>query len=163
MFGKGILPNRQRKMLCGISSPCHSLLVIVCCDFVEKKMHQKTCGGVPRASFSFHGLRPIGRASWFRLDLNIADSWMVFVCYHCWIMWAELLISWQNKLYSLQRNISKQVHIILCPINFSFSLPLISDVLEGRLKHLSTLTRESLEKYKPQYHILCYSVIFSNA
>ena len=54
-----------------------------------------------------------------------------------------------SKLDLQQRTISKQVHILLCPINHSCPLPLMGGGLERRLKHLSTLTKVSFEKYKP--------------
>ena len=43
--------------------------------------------------------------------------------------------------------ISKQVHILLCPINLSFPRPLVSGRLEERLKYLSILIKVGLEKY----------------
>ena len=55
------------------------------------------------------------------------------------IIWTELLISWQCRMDSLQRTNSKWVHILLCPINFSFPLPLVGGGLEERVNHLSAL------------------------
>jgi hypothetical protein len=49
----------------------------------------------------------------------------------------------------LQRTISKQVHILLFPINLSIPLPLVDGRLEGRLKQLTTLIKVDFEKYKP--------------
>jgi hypothetical protein len=48
----------------------------------------------------------------------------------------------------LQRIISKQVHILLCPVNLSFPLSPVGGGLEGRLKHLRTLIKAGFEKYK---------------
>ena len=116
-------------------------------------MHGRTFGDIPVASCCPHRLKSIGRASWFLLDrTDIADSWMVFVrgsSYGCWFVRTELLISWQCRLDSPQRTISKQVHILLCPINLAFPLPLVVGGLEGRLRHLSTVIKVDLEKYKP--------------
>jgi hypothetical protein len=50
-------------------------------------------------------------------------------------------LSWQHRLDLLQRTVSKQVHILLCPINHSLPLPLVGSGLEGRLKHARTLTK----------------------
>ena len=44
MCGKSI--NITQQTLCGIGSPCHSLLIIICHDFGEREMHQRTSGGV---------------------------------------------------------------------------------------------------------------------
>jgi hypothetical protein len=44
-----------------------------------------------------------------------------------------------------QRTISKQLHILLCPVNFSTT----SGGLEGRLNHLTTLSKVEFEKSKP--------------
>jgi hypothetical protein len=49
----------------------------------------------------------------------------------------------------LQRTIYKQVHILLCPINLSFPLPLVGNELEGRLQHLRTRIKVSFEKSNP--------------
>jgi hypothetical protein len=46
----------------GIDKPCHSLLVIICCDFIERNAPKKPSGGVLAASCCFCELRPIGRA-----------------------------------------------------------------------------------------------------
>lgn len=139
-------PKDSGKILCGISSPCHSLLVIVCCNFLEKNAPKNFwwCSN----SFLHHpwtwAKSPWEEALWFLLDQNVVvDSWKVFVngsSYPCWITWTELLISWQYRLDLFQRTISKEFHILPCLINFSFLLPLIGDVLEGRLKHLSIFT-----------------------
>jgi hypothetical protein len=48
----------------GISMPGHSLMVIVCHDFIERnapKKKKKPSGGVLATSFHIRGLRPIGR------------------------------------------------------------------------------------------------------
>ena len=111
---------------------------------------QRTSGGVLAASCQVRRLRLIGRALWFLLDwAAVADSWMVFASgssYHCWFVWTELLISWQHRLDLLRRAISKQVHILLCPINLSFPLPLVGDGVEGLLKHLRTLIKSRFWK-----------------
>jgi hypothetical protein len=37
MFREDVnMPNRQWTMLCGIGTPYHSLLVIICLDFIER-------------------------------------------------------------------------------------------------------------------------------
>jgi hypothetical protein len=46
---------------------------------------------------------------------------------------------------SPQRTISKQVHILICPINLSFPLPLEGGGIKGRLKCLRTLIKISLK------------------
>lgn len=45
------------------------------------------------------------------------------------------------------KNISKQVLILLCPVNISFLLPVLGGRLEGRLKHLGALITVGFEKY----------------
>jgi hypothetical protein len=67
----------------------------------------------------------------------------------CWFLWTDLLISWQCKLNSPQRTISKQVHIVLYPINLSFPLPLMGGGPEWQAKHLSTLIKVGFFKFKP--------------
>ena len=52
-----------------------------------------------------------------------------------------MLLIQQHGLDSIQITISKQVHILFCPMNFSVPLPLVSGWLEGRLKHLSSLIK----------------------
>jgi hypothetical protein len=77
----------------------------------------------------------------FHWNMLMADSWMVlasrssYSCWCWWFMWAELMISWQQRSYLPQRTISNQVHIPLCPINLSFPLHLMDGGLEGKLKH----------------------------
>jgi hypothetical protein len=80
----------------------------------------------------------------FWIKLPFFDSWMTFAShssYHCWFMWTEPLISWHSRLDSPQRTISKQVHILLCPINLFFPLPQVGGRLEERLKHLNILSK----------------------
>lgn len=72
--------------LCGVGSPCHSLLVIVCHDFVEKKTHQRTSG---LYSGGFHGLRPMAEPRgffWIGLPLLICSYnsillWCLLQCF----------------------------------------------------------------------------------
>jgi hypothetical protein len=109
-------------LLCGIGSPCYSLLVIVCCDFIERNTIQELL----EDSCCFSGL-----GDWQRLVSSGSN-------YHCWFEWTKLLIYWQHRLDSLQRTISKQLHILLCSINLFFPLHLVADGQEGTLKHLST-------------------------
>jgi hypothetical protein len=73
-----------------------------------------------------------------------------------------LLISWQQRFESPppQKIISKQVHIPICPISFSFLLPLVSGRLEGRLKHLRTLIKAVFEESKPTFLFLFYLLIY---
>lgn len=51
----------------GIGMPCQSLLVIVCCVFIERNA-PKPSGGVPVASCHFLRLRQIGRVLRLLLD-----------------------------------------------------------------------------------------------
>jgi hypothetical protein len=52
-----------------IGTPYHALLVIICCDFIERNAPKlKTYGGVLVASCCFHRLGLIGRALLFLLD-----------------------------------------------------------------------------------------------
>jgi hypothetical protein len=118
-----------------------------------REVHQRTSCDIPVASCCFCELWTIGKALLFLLDwMAIANLWRMFasgLSYHCWFVWTELLISWQWRLESPQRTISKQVHILLCPIKLSFPLPLVSGGLEGRLEHLRTLIKVDFEKSKP--------------
>lgn len=47
------------------------------------------------------------------------------------------------------KHYTNQVHILLCLINLSFSLPLVGGGLEVRLEHLSAWIKVDFEKYKP--------------
>jgi hypothetical protein len=77
-------------------------------------------------------------------------------------MWTKLLISWQQRLESPQRTISKQVHIFLCPINLSFPLPLVGRRIEETLKRLWTLIKVGFEKCKPkQLSVSVHALIHS--
>lgn len=123
-----------------------SWLIIVCCDSIE---------GNSLKNFLWHSchfcrLRPIGRASKFLLDWTaIAESWIVFVrvsSYWLVVVSWQWLVSWQWRLESLHR--THQVHILLCPINVSFPLPLVGGWLEERLKFLRTLMKAGFEKSK---------------
>ena len=140
-------------MLCGIGSPCHSLWVIVCRSFIERN----TLKNFWWCSWRFYSLLQ----TWEKLTVSsgsnwycwfptgVADLWMVFASgsrYCCWFVWTDLLISWQCRLNILQRTIFKPVHILLCPINLAFSLPLVDGELEGRLKHLRTLIKSRFWK-----------------
>ena len=89
---------------------------------------------------------------WIELPLLI-HGWCLQVVDCWWLVWTELLLSWQCRLYSFKRNLSIQDNIFLCPINLSFPLPLVSGRIEGRLKHLSAHTKSRLwktETYKEQ-------------
>jgi hypothetical protein len=103
MFGKD--RNRmQHRVYCDVWYwfPWHSLLIIICHDFVER--NQRSSSNVLKASCHFCRLWTIERALWFLLDqTGIADSWMMFVSrlsYHCWFLWIELLLFWQLRLDS---------------------------------------------------------------
>jgi hypothetical protein len=105
-----ILPNRQWTELCGIGSPCHSLLVIICHDFIERNatkelliMFQLHLG----TSTDSSGLaEPCG----FFLDLTaIVDLWMVFASGSSCCDSRELDCWYSDRF---QRTISKQVHIL---------------------------------------------------
>ena len=48
----------------------------------------------------------------------------------CWFMQTGLQISWQCRLDSLQRTISKQINIFLSPINLFFPLSLVDPGLK---------------------------------
>ena len=50
----------------------------------------------------------------------------------------ELLLSWQHWRELLQRTISKHIHF---PCILAFPPPLVSGGLEGKLKHLRTITK----------------------
>ena len=75
---------------------------------------------------------------------------------NCWFAngvceWIKLLllipVNWtadnsDNENWNYPNStVSNQVHILLCPINLSFPLPLVDGGLNGRLKHLSTLIK----------------------
>jgi hypothetical protein len=62
-------------------------------------------------------------------------------------LWTELLISRQCKWDLLQKTISKQVHF---PSILSFPLPLRGGGLEGKLKHLRTITKIRFESLSLQ-------------
>lgn len=102
--------TRQWSTLYGIGSPCHSLLVIVCHDFIEKNAPKYFwwCSGGFFLLLQL-GLGPSGRAWGFLLHRTaIAGFWMGFVSglnYRYWSMWAELVISWQCKLDSLPKKL----------------------------------------------------------
>jgi hypothetical protein len=61
----------------------------------------------------------------------------------------KLGIPHPKKKKKKKKTISKQVHIPFCPLNLSFPLPLVGGGLEGRLKHLRTLTKVGFENSKP--------------
>ena len=82
---------------------------------------------------------------WIELPLRI-HGWCLQVVDCWWLVWTELLLSWQCRLYSFKRNLSIQDNIFLCPINLLFPLPLVSGRIEGRLKHLSAHTKSRLWK-----------------
>lgn len=76
-----------------------------------------------------------------------ADLWVVdwtAIADWCW-SFARGLDSWQQRLESSQRTISKQVHFLL---TFLFHPPL-GGGLEGRLKHLRTLIKVDFKKSRP--------------
>ena len=126
-------------------------LLILCHDFIET--HQRPSSDILEASCTFSWPNPMGRPLWFPLAWTaIADSWMVFVSGSscgCWFVWAELLLSWQWRLDLLQRTISKQVHVPLCPINLFFALPLMGGRVEGRLRRLRTFIKVGIEQSEP--------------
>lgn len=82
---------------------------------------------------------------WIELPLQI-HGWCLQVVDCWWLVWTELLLSWQCRLYSFKRNLSIQDNIFLCPINLLFPLSLVSGRIEGRLKHLSAHTKSRLWK-----------------
>jgi hypothetical protein len=103
------------------------------------------------ASCCFAGLGPIGKALGFLQSRTVVvDSWMVLAsgssCCCWWLIETELLIFWQCRLDSLWGTISKQVHILLCPINLFLPLLLVGDWMKGRLKHLTILIKSRFWK-----------------
>ena len=77
----------------------------------------------------------------------------------CWFMsgvceWMKLplltRVNWSADTLTIKAGtISKQVHILLCPINVSFPPPLVSGEVEGRLEHLRSPIKVGFEKAKP--------------
>ena len=80
-------------VLCGMGSPCHSLLVIVC-DITGRNatIELLVVFQQPLAAFTDSGQLA-------ELIVSSGSS-----CY-CWFVWTELLISWQCRLDLLQRTI----------------------------------------------------------
>jgi hypothetical protein len=113
-------------------------------------MHQRTSGNNPMASCHFLRLRLIGRALQFLLyQSTIPDSQMVFVSglsYYCWFTWNKLLIFENADWIHPQITSSKQVNILLSPINLSFPLLLMGGGPEGRLKYLITFIKGGFVK-----------------
>jgi hypothetical protein len=57
-----------------------------------------------------------------------------------------------------KRIISRQVYILLCTINLSLPLPLVSGGLEGKVKCLRVFIKVGFEKYKLTQCIQCKMV-----
>lgn len=126
-------------MLDGISMPYHSLLVV--CHVRNTPINFQWCsGGFLMLLWIQTVWQSLSGFFWFVNGVFRVDQ--------CWFVWTELLISWHCRLDLLQRTISKQVHILLCPIHLSFPLPLVSGGLEGRLKCLQTLIKSRFWEIK---------------
>lgn len=166
--------NPQTVDSTGIGSACHSLLgfvglcwrwslittlwhwftlplspIIICCDFVEKNSPK---------NFSWYSgsflLLLQTQPSWQSLQFSSGSNWC------CWFEnWATTADSWQWRLESPQRTLSKQDRISLCPINLFLPLPLAGGGLEERLKHWRTLFKVGLYKSKRAENSICGGVL----
>ena len=133
-------------MLCSFGSPCYSLTVIICHDFLERNA-QKNFWWCSSSFLLLLWTQAIGKALKFLLDQTAVKVFASGSSY--WLGWTELPISWQCRLDSPQRTLSKQAHSLLCPVNLSFPLPPEGGGLEGRLEHLNTRIKVGFRKYKP--------------
>ena len=131
-------------------SALHWVVEHICRDSIERNVKKKAFWWVLVASCCFYRLRLIGRVSQFLLDRTVVANLLIVsvsgLNYHCWFLGTELLMSWQCRLDSPQRTLSKQLHTLLCPINLSFPLPLVGGRLEGRLRYLRTIIKCRLWK-----------------
>jgi len=158
MVGKGVsITQTDSVWQCGIGLPCHFLLVFVrlCWWPVELVLraffidccllwlHREKCNKELIILLLLHAAST---------DLDYWQSPKTSSGSNCnfWFMnivceWIELLVlifvnwtagMWQERFNLLQRTISKQVRIPLCPINLFFPPSLVGVGLERRFKHL---------------------------